>query len=257
MEVRKAKEVFTELREVKSPGDRTIKERAALSKLSETKDAEETAELRILKREEGFRMIKGGKSYTIADIEALPEGERAELIDGELFRMDAPLRIHQKLLAKIFYKIMSYIEKNNGKCEVYPAPFAVCIKKDDYNYVEPDISVICDRDKLDRKGCQGAPDWVIEILSPSSVKMDCERKVKLYRETGVREYWIADPEKETVAVYGFGRGKMPQGTGTQTSGTCALAEKVRDEPVYYAFSERVKAGIFEDLWLDFSEMDLM
>ena len=82
MEVRKAKEVFTELREVKSPGDRTIKERAALSKLSETKDAEETAELRILKREEGFRMIKGGKGYTIADIEALPEGERAELIDG-------------------------------------------------------------------------------------------------------------------------------------------------------------------------------
>ena len=140
-------------------------------------------------------MIKGGKGYTIADIEALPEGERAELIDGELFRMDAPLRIHQKLLAKIFYKIMSYIEKNNGKCEVYPAPFAVCIKKDDYNYVEPDISVICDRDKLDRKGCQGAPDWVIEILSPSSVKMDCERKVKLYRETGVREYWIVDAEK--------------------------------------------------------------
>ena len=201
-------------------------------------------------------MIKGGKGYTIADIEALPEGERAELIDGELFRMDAPLRIHQKLLAKIFYKIMSYIEKNNGKCEVYPAPFAVCIKKDDYNYVEPDISVICDRDKLDRKGCQGAPDWVIEILSPSSVKMDCERKVKLYRETGVREYWIVDPEKETAAVYGFGQGEKPQGTGTQTNGTCALAEKAWDEPVHYSFSERIKVGIFEDLWLDFSEMDL-
>ncbi len=286
MEVRTPKEVFTELREVKSPGDRTPKERAAFPKLSGGKDAEETATPGTRKQEEGFRMIKGGKGYTIADIEALPEGERAELIDGELFRMDAPLRIHQKLLAKIFYKIMSYIEKNNGKCEVYPAPFAVCIKKDDYNYVEPDISVICDRDKLDRKGCQGAPDWVIEILSPSSVKMDCERKVKLYRETGVREYWIVDSEKKmvavyglgqsetpqgtcavyglgqseapqgTCAVYGFGQSEKPQGTGTQTNGTCALAEKPWDEPVYYSFSERIKVGIFEDLWLDFEEMDL-
>ena len=122
--------------------------------------------------------------------------------------------------------------------------------------MEPDISVICDRDKLDKKGCQGAPDWVIEILSPSSVEMDCERKVRLYRETGVREYWIADPEKETVTVYDFAHSRAAQGTGTYTAGTCAAAPEQRDVPVCYSFSEPVKAGIFENLYLKLSEMDL-
>lgn len=183
---------------------------------------------------ERFMEIKGGKDCTIADIEALPEGERAELIDGEMFRMDAPLRIHQDMVMELSYEIKSYIRKNRGNCKVYAAPFAVRIKKDDRNYVEPDISVICDREKLDEKGCHGAPDWVIEILSPSSTKIDCERKVKLYRETGVREYWIVDPEKESVTVY-----------------------ESWNAPSHYAFTERVKAGIFENLWLDFSKLDLI
>lgn len=171
---------------------------------------EETMDVRLLKREEGFTMLKGGKGYTIADIEALPEGERAELIDGELFRMDAPVRQHQDILVKLILKIGTYIEQNKGKCKIYPAPFAVYIKKDKHNYVEPDISVVCDKDKLDEKGCQGAPDWMIEIVSPSSKTMDYERKVKLYREA---------------------------------------------EPVRYSFSERIKVRIFEDLWLNLSEMD--
>ena len=196
-------------------------------KLREWKEAE---------TREQFMEIKGGKGYTIADIEALPEGERAELIDGELFRMDAPVTIHQKILIELAFEIMSYIKKNKGKCQIYPAPFAVRIKKDNRNYVEPDISVICDRDKLDKKGCQGAPDWVIEILSPSSVKMDCERKVKLYREAGVREYWIVDAGKETVTIY---------------KADCW------NNPVCHSFSERIKAGIFEDLYLEISQMDIM
>lgn len=185
-------------------------------------------------REDRFMAIKGGKGYTIADIEALPEGERAELIDGEMFRMDAPLRIHQDILMQLAVEINLYIKNNGGICKVYAAPFAVRIKKDNRNYIEPDISVICDREKLDKKGCQGAPDWVIEILSPSSAEIDCKRKVQLYRETGVREYWIVDPEKERVTVYDFEHGETTQ----------------------YSFSERVKARIFEDLWLDFKEMDL-
>jgi len=193
-----------------------------------------------------FMEIKGGKGYTIADIEALPEGERAELIDGEMFRMDAPVRRHQDISGNLFWRIMSYIINKHGKCKVYAAPFAVRIKKDNRNYVEPDISVICDREKLDEKVCQGVLDCVIEILSPSSVTMDCERKVKLYRETGVREYWIVDPEKETVSVYDF-----------EHSITTLKAEAVYDStPACYTFSERIKAGIFEDLWLNFSEMDL-
>ena len=205
---------------------------------------------------ERFMEIKGGKGYTIADIEALPEGERAELIDGEMFMMASPLRIHQDISMQLAIEIGLYIRKNKGTCKVYTAPFAVHIKKDNRNYVEPDISVICDRDKLDEKGCQGALDWVIEILSPSSVEMDCERKVSLYRETGVREYWIADPEKETVTVYDFAHSRAAQGTGTYTAGTCAAAPEQRDVPVCYSFSEPVKAGIFENLYLKLSEMDL-
>ncbi|MDE5938523.1 MAG: Uma2 family endonuclease [Lachnospiraceae bacterium] len=179
--------------------------------------------------------IRGGKGYTIADIEALPEGERAELIDGELFRMDAPMTIHQKILMELAFEIKLYIKRNAGKCEIFPSPFAVYIRKDKLNYVEPDISVICDKDKLDEKGCQGAPDWIIEIVSPSSLKMDCEWKVKLYREAGVREYWTVDAERETVMVYEFERGK---------------------EAVQYTFTERIKAGIFEGLYLALSRMNI-
>lgn len=186
-------------------------------------------------REEGFTMLEGGKGYTIADIEALPEGERAELIDGEMFRMDAPTWTHQAILVKLILKIGTYIEQNKGKCKVMPAPFAVYIKKDKRNYVEPDISVICDEEKKSEKGCQGAPDWMIEIVSPSSKKMDYERKVGLYCEAGAREYWIVDAETETITVYDFEHDK---------------------EPVRYAFSERIKAGIFEDLYLNFSEMEI-
>ena len=180
--------------------------------------------------------IKGGKGYTTADIEALPEGERAELIDGELFRMDAPVRRHQDILVKLILKIGTYIEQNKGKCKIYPAPFAVYIKKDNRNYVEPDISVICDRDKLDEKGCNGAPDWIIEIISPSSAKMDYERKTVLYRESGVRKYWIVDPDQETVTVYDFENN----------------AETAR-----YPFSKHIKVGIYEDFYLHFSEMDII
>lgn len=184
--------------------------------------------------------IKGGKGYTTADIEALPEGERAELIDGEMFRMDAPSLTHQDLLVQLLFEIGLHIRKNKGPCKVLPAPFGVYIKKDDRNYVEPDISVICDRGRLNQKGCHGAPDWVIEIMSPSSIKMDCERKVKLYQETGVREYWIVDTERESVTVYDFEH--------------CKTA---RETPSLYAFSERIKVGIFEDFYLELSQMDFM
>lgn len=136
-------------------------------------------------------MMKGGKGCTIADIEALPAGERAELIDGEMFRMDTPTRTHQKILIELAMEIAHYIKSKKGICEVLPAPFAVYIKKDKRNYVEPDIVVICDEEKSSEKGCYGAPDWAIEIVSPSSVRMEYERKVKLYREAGMQEYACA------------------------------------------------------------------
>lgn len=203
-------------------------------------------EHRKMEREDIFRMIEGGKFhstevsermpddrvYTIKDIEALPEGERAELIDGKMYMMAAPTLTHQDILMWISVKIWNYIMEKKGTCKVLPAPFAVYIKNDAHNYVEPDITVICDRDKLDEKGCHGAPDWVVEIVSPSSKTMDYIRKCTLYEQAGVREYWVVDAKEKSVLVYNFEHGTSER----------------------YAFSEPVKAGIYEDLILNFDEV---
>ncbi len=143
------------------------------------------------------------KYYTIEDIYALPEGERAELIDGNIYYMAPPNRRHQDIIFSLSRRIADYIESKNGDCKVYLAPFAVFLNEDDKNYVEPDISIICDSDKLNDKGCVGAPDWIIEVVSPSSRKMDYYKKLFKYRTAGVREYWIVDPVKERITVYFF------------------------------------------------------
>lgn len=185
-------------------------------------------------REEYFMAIEGGKAktYTVADIEALPEGERAELIDGEMFMMATPTWAHQALLVGMSADIRQHIREHKGRCKVVPAPFGVYIKDDERNFVEPDIIVICDRDKLDNKGCHGAPDWVIEIVSPSSKYMDRVRKLALYKEVGVREYWIVDPMQTNVTVYDL---------------------EHDGDPKVYSFTDQVKVGIYEDFAIDFNE----
>lgn len=162
-------------------------------------------------------------TYTIEYIYALPDGERAELIDGQIYYMAPPDTWHQMILNYINTEINMYIRKNNGECEVFPAPFAVFLNDDDMNYVEPDISVICDKNKISDKGCQGAPDWVIEIISPSSRAMDYFTKLFKYQKSGVREYWIVDPIKQRVTVYFFEK---------------ELVEE-------YSFGEEVSVGIYE------------
>ena len=162
-------------------------------------------------------------TYTIEYIYALPDGERAELIDGQIYYMAPPNTRHQRMLNYINTEINMYIRKNNGECEVFPAPFAVFLNDDDMNYVEPDISVICDKNKISDKGCQGAPDWVIEIISPSSMAMDYFTKLFQYQKSGVREYWIVDPIKQRVTVYFFEK---------------ELVEE-------YSFGEEVPVGIYE------------
>ena len=108
---------------------------------------------------EAARQIEG---HTIEDIYELPDGKRAELIDGQIYFMAPPGTKHQRLAGKLFNKISNYIQDNHGTCEPFIAPFAVFLDGDDKNYVEPDISVICDEGKLDDKGCHGSPDWIIE-----------------------------------------------------------------------------------------------
>ena len=170
------------------------------------------------------------KFYTVDDIYALPDGKRAELVDGQIYYMAPPTRKHQRITGEIFAVIHEYIHNHNGSCEVDIAPFAVYLNKDDINYVEPDISVICTPDKLTDKGCFGAPDWIIEVVSPGSRHKDYFTKLFKYHTAGVREYWIVDPEKNRILVYDFESGKIGD----------------------YTFSDSVKAGIYKDFYIDFS-----
>ena len=174
------------------------------------------------------------KEYTIEDIYALPDGVRAELIDGQIYYMAAPNTTHQRILGKLFNIIANYISTKGGRCEPFIAPFAVFLNEDDKNYVEPDISVICDPDKLNEKGCAGAPDWVIEIVSPGSRRMDYSIKLFKYRSAGVREYWIVDPDKNRIMVWNF----ESEDTGD------------------YTFADSIKAGIYEDLLIDFGQLNI-
>ena len=148
------------------------------------------------------------KTYTIEDIYNLPEGTRAELIDGQIYYMAPPSRMHQEISMFLSYSITDYIKQKHGSCKVYAAPFAVFLNKDDINYVEPDLSVICDPSKLDDKGCHGAPDWIIEITSPSTQSMDYGIKLFKYRTAGVREYWIVNPVKKIVSVFDLENGQQ-------------------------------------------------
>ena len=113
-----------------------------------------------------FRPLPQEKVYTINDIYTLPDGERAEIIDGQIYYMDPPNTKHQRISGMLHTKINNYIGSRRGRCEVFAAPFAVFLNQDDKNYVEPDISVVCVPDKLDERGCNGAPDWIIEICFP-------------------------------------------------------------------------------------------
>ncbi len=179
-------------------------------------------------------MTKQLDDYTIEDIYNLPDGERAELIDGELYMMATPNRIHQKLVKDFTYLIEEHIRRKNRDCEVYPAPFAVFLNANNDIYLEPDISVICDKNKLTDEGCKGAPDWIIEIVSPSSRAMDYNKKLFKYRTAGIREYWIVDPMQQLIMVYDFEYDNFEQ----------------------YSFFDKVKVGIYEDFEIDFQEINI-
>ena len=172
--------------------------------------------------------------YTTEDIYNLPEGKRAELIDGQIYDMAPPTFTHQKLVNKLSQKITNYIDSKKGPCEVIPAPFVVFLNEDNKTYVEPDISVICDTSKLTDKGCKGAPDWIIEIVSLGSKRMDYGVKLFKYYDSGVKEYWIVDPLKNKITVYNFEN------------------ETNVEE---YTFADKIKVGIYKDLEIDLFEIN--
>jgi Uma2 family endonuclease len=185
------------------------------------------------------------KIYTYVDYLAYPEGERIEIIEGHIYNMSpAPSRIHQEIITELLFKIRQYIESNNGPCKIYSAPFDVILKNDteeninSKNIVQPDISVICDKNKLTEKGCTGSPDMIIEVVSPFNPSSDYVRKLNLYEQFKVREYWIVNPIRKTVLVY-------------------VLAKNNQYEaPESYTFKDKIKVSIYDDLEIDFNLLDL-
>ncbi|MCI9144388.1 MAG: Uma2 family endonuclease [Lachnospiraceae bacterium] len=178
-------------------------------------------------------VLEQEKIYTIEDIYALPDGRRAELIDGKMYMMAPPNTVHQRISYTLARKISDYIDRKNGNCEVFLAPFAVFLNQDNKNYVEPDISVICDKSKLTELGCNGAPDWVIEVTSPSNPQNDYGIKLFKYRTAGVREYWIVNPQKKSIMVHDLENEKKSN---------------------QYTFEEDVPVCIYEDLHICISSL---
>ncbi|MDR2824535.1 MAG: Uma2 family endonuclease [Prevotellaceae bacterium] len=162
------------------------------------------------------------RRYTYADYLTWLDGKTRELLDGIIRKMSpAPRLRHARLSRSITKKLLSYIDKHKGNCEVFYAPFDVRLPKngtdrdDDqiYTVVQPDICVICDLSKLDERGCLGAPDMVVEITSPSSLKYDFNDKFQIYEAAGVKEYWVVQPEGKNINVYLLQEnGKFDEGT---------------------------------------------
>ncbi|BAH07660.1 Uma2 family endonuclease [Clostridium kluyveri] len=185
------------------------------------------------------------KTYTYTDYMNYPENERIELIEGKIYAMSpAPSRIHQGLIMELSARFYNYIRSNNGNCKVYPSPFDVFLTDDENldnckNIVQPDISVICDRNKLNDKGCIGAPDMIIEIVSPYNPSNDYVRKLWLYEQFGVKEYWIVNPMEESILVYKLDKNNQ------------YAAPKV------YTFKDIIKVSIYDTLEIDFSKLNLL
>ena len=180
------------------------------------------------------------KRYSFADYLAWPEGERVELIEGTPVMMASPSRAHQAASISLSSQLYQFLD---GKpCEVYTAPFAVRLFEDAGaapesvdTVVEPDISVICDPSRLDEHGCKGAPDLVIEILSPSTQRHDRVTKFNLYQQAGVKEYWIVNTEDKTAQVF-------------------ALIEGILRPVESYGKSELAKSRVLEGCEIDLTKV---
>ncbi|WP_102348278.1 Uma2 family endonuclease [Bacillus sp. Marseille-P3661] len=157
-------------------------------------------------------------SFSYYDYCKWDESVRVELIDGEVYDMTpSPSRRHQEILGELFTEFNTFLR--DKKCKVFIAPFDVRLlsesKKDDkvFNVVQSDLTIVCDPSKLDDRGCNGSPNFILEVLSPSTTKHDRWRKYKLYEKSGVREYWIVDVHNETVEIFLLNDGGVYQLSG--------------------------------------------
>ncbi len=185
------------------------------------------------------------KRYTYADYLTWQFDEMVELIRGKIYKMSpAPKESHQNISGEFFYQIKHFLKKK--KCKIYHAPFDVVLplplKKQTPDkidtVVQPDISVICDLSKITEKGCTGAPDWIIEILSKGTINKDLNEKFEIYQHAGVKEYWIVHPTDQTVLVYHL-----------DENGKYQLQ---RQKP--FLSGEKVSVGVFENFEIDLKEV---
>lgn len=173
------------------------------------------------------------ETITLEQYEALPENRRAEVFDGIVYDMASPSQIHQTLSMELSNTLYNYLKNKKGSCQVFSAPFDVKLSDRPLTIVQPDIMVIRDKNKLDGKRCNGAPDFIIEIVSPGNPADDYVRKSYYYKNAGVREYWIVDPRRRIVTVNDFENNRLS---------------------VQYSFDTTIKVNIYDDLLIDFSEI---
>lgn len=188
-------------------------------------------------------LLKRRYIFTYIDYLKLDSNERVELIDGQFFAMSpAPSRVHQKIVTEGARIIGNFLAEKGLNCEVYVAPFDVRLMDEGEsedsckNVVQPDISVVCDKNKLDDKGCKGAPDFIIEVVSPSNASIDYVKKLYLYEKFGVKEYWIVNPDSKNVLVY------------------ILNDEEQYGEPQKYKFNEQINCNVFKDLRFSIEEI---
>lgn len=188
--------------------------------------------------------------YTAADYYGLPEEQRAELIDGCLYDMSSPSFVHQRIVGEVYRQIAVFTAANKGGCIPVTAPVDVRLDCDNRTIVQPDVLIVCDRGKIKRWGILGAPDFILEILSPSTKRKDCIKKLDKYMEAGVREYWMIDPDRLKLIVYRFEEEVYPEVYGLQGRVPLGIYQKklfidldmVRDMIVEYPEDGR------EDVW---------
>ncbi len=170
---------------------------------------------------------------TLEQYEAFPENRRAEVFDGIVYDMASPSQEHQMILTELLVSLRNYIRNKSGNCFVFPAPFDVRLNDIPLTIVQPDLMIVCDKDKLDGNRCNGAPDFIIEIVSPGNPADDYIRKLYYYKNAGVREYWIVDPRRKNVTVDYFEGSKLN---------------------IQYSFDSTIKVNIYDDLYIDFSDI---
>lgn len=171
--------------------------------MNKQKDERQYYDAEVVKETAPYYTGKRQEEYTIEDYYALPDEQRVELINGVFYDMAAPTLIHQLISGKIYRVLDEFVCKRKGTCTPFIAPIDVQLDCDERTILQPDVVVVCEQDKLTNRCIYGAPDLVVEVLSKSTKRKDMFLKLAKYKNAGVKEYWMVDPEKRTVLIYDF------------------------------------------------------